>query len=92
MNKLKINKTFIKGPRKKSKVKRIRKKIEILKQKRTNEYFFGEEREKQMVTGDELFICLLHGPPYTLEEDVTSIITPAMDNSIPTLNVATHVT
>jgi hypothetical protein len=45
-----------------------------------------------MVTGDELFICLLHGPPYTLEEDVTSIITPAMDNSIPTLNVATHVT
>jgi hypothetical protein len=62
MNKLKINKTFIKGPRKKSKVKRIRKKIEILKQKRTNEYFFGEEREKQMVFSDEPFICLLHAP------------------------------
>jgi len=46
MMKLKINKIFIKG-QKKLKIKRIRIKVEIIKQKRTNLYFLEEKREKK---------------------------------------------
>jgi hypothetical protein len=46
MTKLKINKIFIKELRKKIKIKIIETKIKISKLKRTNQYFFKEERKK----------------------------------------------
>jgi hypothetical protein len=47
MTKLKIHKTFIKGFRKKFKNQTIRIETEKLKSKRTNVYFWKEEREKK---------------------------------------------
>jgi hypothetical protein len=47
MTKLKTNKTFIKDPRKKLEIKKIKCEIEIPKTKRINVYSEGEERGKK---------------------------------------------